>query len=629
MARKKKNYKDGWHPFKKGTEGRQGAERPPIPQGLSPEEFWDKCQKEREYYFKHCLKIRVKEDGRNKMVPLILNREQKDILTAIEVQEKAGEPVRIIILKSRKVGCSTLIEAIGHHLCQFSEHIIAKCVAHRKESTEDIFEITHRYQENLHWAIEEISSGKGKRSSRDMGIFWDHDSRFEVQTQGATDADRGDTPDYLHLSELGLWWKRRKTTSDEDVLQSALGSIADVKGTYVIIESTACGAAGAFYNRFWKAWKNEPGNMFKALFFGWQEHEKYRLPKRKGDAVRHRELLRAYGANDPETFWHQAKKLGYDERWAQRAIEYKLEPNQVRWAMRALQTKFSGDIKRFDTEFPLSPEVAFTSSSQSPLDQDEVRKRLMAIEDSEIELKTYQHALYNKRTGKFTWEPGLARWKVWFEPELGHEYLVTVDSCHGTEEGDFACIEVLDRTERVQCAEFYYRSAPDDVAKEAYAISMHYNQALLAPEVDGPGLATLQNLLDIDGGAGYPNLYVRAIKGNWSQRFGFRMGTKARRDACVAALSKAIRQKTWDFYSSTLLHECQTFIEKATGKCEAMPGEHDDAVISVAIGLYLDQELGELDIVEEHVPQKRHPNPRIARMIDNLMSNQDEHLGGF
>tara|TARA_R110002167_G_scaffold58769_3_gene166494 strand:+ start:1580 stop:3466 length:1887 start_codon:yes stop_codon:yes gene_type:complete len=628
MTKKSKRYKDGWHPFKKGADAKKSSERPPIPDGLNAEEFWDRCQDDRRYYFEHCLRIRVKIDGKNLMVPLVLNREQGMILDSIEEQEKLGVPIRIIILKSRKVGCSTLIEALGHHLCQFNEHAIAKCVAHRKESTEDIFEITHRYQENMHWAINEISTGKSKRSSRDMGVFWEHGSRFEVQTQGATDADRGDTPDFLHLSELGLWWKRRKTTSDEDVLQSALGSIADVKGTYVIIESTACGAAGAFYSRFWRAWKNEPGNMFKALFFGWQQHEKYRLPKQKGDDIRHRELVRSYNANDPESFWKQAKKLGYDERWAQRAIEHKLQPNQVRWAIRALQTKFNGDIKRFDTEFPLSPEVAFTSSSQSPIDQDEVRKRLMALEDLEIELKTYQHLIYNKRTKECVWEHGLARWKVWHEPQHGHDYLITVDSCHGTEEGDFACIQVLDRTDRVQCAEFYFRAAPDDTAKEAYAAGMYYNEALLAPEVDGPGLATLQNLLDLDGGSGYPNLYVRSTSGNWSQRFGFRMGSKARRDACVAAISKAVRQKTWDFYSTTLLHECQTFIEKSTGKCEAMPGEHDDAVISMAIGLYLDQELGEVDIVEERAPVERHTNKRIAKMLDKLGS-RNRHLGGL
>ena len=96
----------------------------------------------------------------------------------------------------------------------------------------------------------------------------------------------------------------------------------------------------------------------------------------------------------------------------------------------------------------------------------------------------------------------------------------------------------------------------------------------------------------------------------------------------MAAISKAVRQKTWDFYSTTLLHECQTFIEKSTGKCEAMPGEHDDAVISMAIGLYLDQELGEVDIVEERAPVKRHTNKRIAKMLDKLGS-RNRHLGGL
>ena len=104
MTKKSKRYKDGWHPFKKGADAKKSSERPPIPDGLNAEEFWDRCQDDRRYYFEHCLRIRVKIDGKNLMVPLMLNREQSMILDSIEEQEKLGVPIRIIILKSRKVG---------------------------------------------------------------------------------------------------------------------------------------------------------------------------------------------------------------------------------------------------------------------------------------------------------------------------------------------------------------------------------------------------------------------------------------------------------------------------------------------------------------------------------------------
>ena len=63
-----------WNPF--GDEGSAKDEGVrPIPDGLDPRSFWDKCKADFEYYAEHCLRIRVKnvESGRNEMIPFILN----------------------------------------------------------------------------------------------------------------------------------------------------------------------------------------------------------------------------------------------------------------------------------------------------------------------------------------------------------------------------------------------------------------------------------------------------------------------------------------------------------------------------------------------------------------------------
>ena len=544
--------------------------------------------------------------------------------------EREHRPVRIIILKSRKIGFSTFIEAYGHWKCQFNKHFLAKCMAHRKESADDIFEITRRFQVHLHPAVATIAPGKAKRSSRDAGVFWDHDSAFEVETQGATDADRGATPDYIHLSEVGLWWKKRRTTKDSEVLQSTLASIHDVNGTYVFLESTACGVSGAFYTRFWHAWRNETGNLFKAFFFGWQDHHKYRLKDRPGDKSRDRKFKRAFKEQDAEAFWHMASKLGYDEVWAKRAIEFNLVPAQVRWGLQVLNTKFSVDLKQFDTEFPLSPEIAFVSSSESPLPQDAITKRLTYIEENPVPFESYETADYNHRTKDIVLEEGAPRWRIYHRPQPGHEYLCVVDSAHCIEDADFADIVIADRTERVIAAAFHYRSPPDETAQQAAAMSMYYNEALLAPEVDGPGLSTLQFLLEWGpDNDGYPNLHARSMSGNWTQRWGFKMGTKARRDACVAALASALRHNYWDFYSDEFFRECRTFIQLPTGKCEAMPGTHDDMVITRAILCFLDQELGDMDEYDEPAREPAKGPPLKLVFGSDWRENADEHLGTY
>ena len=581
--------------------------------------FWERCRVDRRFYFQNCLRIRTMVDGKYKLTPLILNEEQEQILNAIEEQEHAGSPVRLIILKSRKVGCSTLIEALGQHYCQFSQHANAKCIAHLKDSTKEIFGIAKRYQQNLPDFFDELAPARVVGHS----IQWEHGSRFSIQTQGATDAARGSTPDFLHLSELALWWKNRRSSSDEDVLQSQLGSLEDKFGTTCIIESTAHGAAGAFYNRFWQAWKCEPGNIFKALFFGWQEHAHYRLPIQSGDKKIHERLLKAHEADETEFFYELASQQGWDVFWADRMVEFDLEPCQIRWALQTLRTKFGGDLVRFDTEYPLSPQIAFTSSARSPFDQvavEEISRDLMDNPPpcSKGELLQDHMSLV----------PGIDDWRIWHQPDPTREYLITIDSAHGVEDGDFSCIQVLDRTERVQVAEYYARQPPDITARQAIVAGRAYNNALIVPEIDGPGLAVVRELLDVDGGGGYPNLYVRSTSGNWTQRFGFRTQGKGQREAAIAALGKAIRLKTWTFNSLRLMGECKTFIENMRGRAEAMPGAHDDAVMSMAIGLYLDSELDDASYSKPIGKRVDLPRDSVANFLDVAADvDRDPHLG--
>ena len=582
-------------------------------------EFWERCRTDRRIYFQNCLKIRTMVDGKYKLTPFLLNDEQEQILNAIEEQEQAHAPVRLIILKSRKVGCSTLIEALGQHYCQFSKHANAKCIAHLKDSTKEIFGIAKRYQQNLPDFFDEIAPARVIGHS----IQWTHGSRFAIQTQGATDAARGSTPDFLHLSELALWWKNRRATSDEDVLQSQLGSLEDKFGTTCIIESTAHGAAGAFYNRFWQAWKNEPGNIFKALFFGWQEHVHYRLPAEHGDKALYERLVRAHRSDDKTLFYELASQQGWDVFWADRMIEFNLDPCQVRWALQTLRTKFGGDLVRFDTEYPLSPQIAFTSSARSPFDQ-------VAVEEISRELSDNPRPCTKGESinENLVLSPGKDHWHVWKLPEPNHEYLVTIDSAHGVEDGDFSCLQVLDRTTREQVAEYYARKPPDIAAHQAALAGRAYNDALIVPEIDGPGLAVVKELLDMFGGSGYPNIYVRSTSGNWTQRFGFRTQGKGQRSAAIAALAKAIRLRGWTFNSLRLMGECKTFIENMSGRAEAMPGSHDDAVMAMAIGLYLDYELGDAAISTPAVKAKELPRDAVANFLDvKPDGDRDPHLG--
>lgn len=577
-------------------------------------EFWERCKFDRRFYFQNCLKIRTIVGDTYRLMPLLLNGEQEVLLSMIETMESERKPVRILDLKSRQVGGTTFFKALGHHHCQFNKQANAMSIAHLRESTQEIFHIVKRYQQNLPQAISEVAPARLVGNS----VRWNHGARYQIQTQGSTDAARGSTWDFLHLSEVALWHKRRRTTSDEDALQAQLAAVADVAGTYVFMESTANGASGAFYTRFWQSYKNEPGNIYQHVFFGWQDHDRYILPENITDTRLDKRMRKAHAAEDDMLFYRLATELGYDELWAKRAIEFELPPERVKWAIQTLRTKFGGDITRFDTEYPLSPQVAFTSSARSPFDQQAIQDRI----DELLALKPLNGGvLFNE---DFTLQPGRDAWQIYEEPVEGHEYIVTVDTAHGVEDGDFSCIEVIDRNERVQVAEFYSRVPPDIVAAQAVIAGNFYNSALLVPEIDGPGMAVIKDLLDRD----YQNLYVRNINAaNWTQRYGFRTQAKDKRDSAIAALAKAIRLGSHTFNSLRLLNECKVFIETAARRCEAMPGEHDDAVMAMAIAIYVDSELEDASI-SSVVPEKRElSHDSVARLNVGTDEERDEHLG--
>ena len=582
--------------------------------------LWKKCKSDRRYFFRNCLKIRTLDDGHYKLKPFIMNQEQEQILRFIEDQEARNKPVRLIILKSRKVGVSTLIEAVGFHYTLFHKNAQAKCIAHLEKATDRIFDITRRYWDNLPKQLKDIAPGKA--SGR--GIRLSHQSVFEIQTQGSTDAARGDTPSFLHLSELALWENRRAQTTAEDVLQATFGSIEDEPGTSIIIESTANGPRGAFYERFKKALSGESEhNLFQSLFFGWQDHRRYRLEPRPEDDQLQSQLVSAHTGGDAEAYHRTAMILGYSDFWAERAVEFDLRPHQIRWALQTCESKFGGDIQRFDVEYPLSWQIAFTASGGSPFDQEKVVKRL-------DELKARPMPVSFRTIGEDgqSTAPGDA-WQIYHPPVPGNEYLVAVDAATGIEKGDYACIQVLDRSAKQQVAEFYAKMPPDGTAIQASNAAKAYNDAILAPEVDGPGLALVRSLLDLDGGYGYQNLYRRSFSTNWTQSWGFKT-TGPTRHAAIEALAKAIRDGIWEINSTRLLHECQTFIQSQSGKFEALQSEHDDAVMAMAIGLYLDVDLGE---VAESKGPSRPATRRVAHdvYVSELMlpdlSDRDPHLG--
>ena len=97
-------------------------------------------------YSESFLKIRTK-NGR--IIPFKPNEPQKRLLSVIEGERKAGRPVRIIILKARQMGFSTLTEGVLFHSTITSENTTSLVIAHKEEAAAGLFAMNKLFYDEL------------------------------------------------------------------------------------------------------------------------------------------------------------------------------------------------------------------------------------------------------------------------------------------------------------------------------------------------------------------------------------------------------------------------------------------------------------------------------------------------
>ena len=68
----------------------------------------ERCREDFVYWAQRCVRIKDKRSGR--MVPFVLNRPQRRVAALLERERRAGRPVRMIMLKARQWGGSTLVQ---------------------------------------------------------------------------------------------------------------------------------------------------------------------------------------------------------------------------------------------------------------------------------------------------------------------------------------------------------------------------------------------------------------------------------------------------------------------------------------------------------------------------------------
>lgn len=497
-----------------------------------------------EFYAKHALKIRTKE---GEVKPFTLNEAQTRLLTAINDQIKTEGKVRVVILKARQMGLSTLVG--GWLYWYISQHQAQKglVVTHHADSTRALFDMTKRYFEHT----PEILKPHSKYSSRKELMFDVLDSSYVVATAGGDGIARGETFTQAHLSELAFW----ANATARDNLNAILQAIPNTKGTAVFIESTANGVSGPFYD-MWKG-AVEGTNGYIPVFLPWFIQPEYRepVPKNFKRTPDEEDLVEKFGLDDSQLMFRRRKV-------AQNGLEL------------------------FQQEYPSTADEAFLTSGRPVFNTQQLQKRMEETPDILQRLAMEEGEWVEHARGELL---------VYRLHNPGETYYIGADVSMGVRGGDWSVAQVFDSKKR-QVAVFRAQVHPDYFAEILVALGYFYNTAKLIIESNNHGILTCTR---VGKDYAYPNFYTEVVYDKLSDKetikLGFHTNVKTK-PLIVDQLRAALREGEVELNDKVTIRELMTYIVNENGAMEAETGCHDDCVMALALVNHIHE--GKFDPIE-------------------------------
>ena len=396
------------------------------------------------------------------------NWAQMRVYRAMIAQEIAGVPIRIQVLKARRLGISTGSAALFYALEYENNDWRSFVCAHDGDSSDVLFEMIRIMQE-------EDETPRPTRNSNKKEIIWSkpHRGYYHVQTAGKINLARGWTIQCLHSSEVAFWPHAAPTQ---------LSVMNAAKRAYVVIkESTGNGQGGQFFEDWQRSVQSridmpDVKDGFEPIFLPWTEHSEYATEAPEG--------------YDWDILSEEEEELLAD------GLSYE----QLYWRRRALADECGYDTDLFHQEYPRSPEEAFLAYGEIV-----VKPNI---------LKYHGTTIRRGPRAKLVWDPStlnLSRdkrhiilsysdefrdpyWEVWDEPNNEHDYVVAgdfakgelADPDDGTSKRDSHCVYVLDRVTLEQVAVLHTRKMDGDVVgEEMLKAALFYNNAWTNGDVTG------------------------------------------------------------------------------------------------------------------------------------------------
>lgn len=591
------------------------------------------------YWAYTIVRIKPKEGG--EPIPFKLNYPQILLLEDFEESRLASSPVRCIICKARQWGGSTLVQIyMGWIQTCHKRAWYSTIVAQTKTTSNRILSMYEKMIKDYpSWAMDlgyETSLQLAKYGKGGINDYTIKDSSGNpvndtvIQIGSVVEPDniRGGDVALIHYSEVGVW-KDTPGRRPEDLIRSLSGGLLRRPYTMEVLESTPKGTGNYFHREYLRA-KMGYSNR-KPFFIPWYYILHDTVPLSDNELVAMAKWVlhcRRLGDNEPESYPDPGKY--YYWLW-----EIGATLQGIEWYR--IERKGVDSHADMASEAPSDDIEAFESSGTAVFDKyklNELRKTANS---------NYKTGEVKSRSGnvkgrecldglKFAEEKGesahLGFLKAWSLPEpdfaVSDRYLVVVDIGGRWKKADYSVITVFDRLMMSMggkpeiAAEWRGHIDHDLLAWKAAQIAKFYCDALLV--VESNTLETKDKSRDTDGNdieyvldilsECNVNLYARESPSENIDmqkkytKWGFHVNTNTK-PTIINHMQACLRDLAWIERSSIACDEMGYYEKKDDHKYGAAEGQHDDMVMTRAIGLWICFRKMELPKPVERKPRRK------------------------
>lgn len=546
------------------------------------------------HYRKHfgdfCHNILRIKDQNAQLVPLILKPVQIKIAEYLIECWIENKPIRLIVLKARREGVSTLVAAFYYWITSMNNNYNCYMLSNDETGASYIFDMHQIFYDEMDDDIRPMRRHNNRKILRfenpndeQRTKIPGRRSEIRVGSAKTKKVGSGYMTNLLHVSELA------KCEKPEETMISIKQSIPKPpKWSSSIIESTAFGA-GNYFHKEWK--RAEAGQSeYTPLFFPWFDEPEYSVEVPAGFM--------------PTEYEAQLKK------------KFKLTDGQIAWRRRSIRDECDGDENIFKQEYPSTPDEAFLVSGRgvfapSTLAWHEAHSPKEILWRGNIAFNFIEHrgAVRQKAHAD---EDARGALTIYAKPDRKNEmhYALGADVAEGIDvssdkysKGDRSSVHILCQETGQQVAKYVDWISPDHFANVIFYMGRMYNNAYCGIESNNHGLVTLTCLRDLD----YPlNLIHHSIVYGESYEDGTEklgwLTNRRTKPLLIDTLSAGLRDKEiWGLDSDTIA-ELRTYTKDGRGRMGGEQGCYDDQVISLGIAYMMLTTMREIKGTSKKLP---------------------------